>query len=346
MKRLLKLLACGIILCAGEIQAQQDPMYSQYMFNMLSINPAYTGSRDMLSFTALYRKQWAGIEGAPTTFTFTADTPIRNQKMALGINLVNDKIGIAKNTVLNLSYAYRIRFVNEGILSFGLQAGADQYSADYSSVNTSQKGGVYDQAFAGSASAIFPNFGFGVYYHTQRFYIGLASPKMIKNKLRGENAPTLDFTSYPNRQNRHLFMNVGYDFELNQEITLKPSLMIKQVVGAPLAIDVNVNAYWKKLVGAGISYRTGDAILVMLEFQAQPELHIGYAYDMTLSKLSGTNAGSHEVLLRYDPFAKKHLKASRSRMNYNKKPVNKKNKKSYRPGGNRKNIKRSKRRIG
>ena len=351
MKNFIKLLLCVFVLSVGKLQAQQDPMYSQYMFNMLSINPAYTGSRETLSLTALYRMQWVGIEGAPKTFSFTADTPIKNQKMALGLNFVNDKIGIAQNTVINLSYAYRIMFSNEGMLSFGIQAGVNQYSADYGSVIASRPqnpNSAYpstpDNAFAGSVKSWFPNFGFGVYYHTEKFYIGIASPKMIKNNLKGDNSPTLDFTSYPNRQNRHIFLTTGYNFDLNNDITLKPSLLVKHVYGAPLALDINVNAWWKKIVGAGLSYRTGDAILLMLEFQASPEIHVGYAYDMTLSKLSGTNSGSHEIMLRYEPFAKK-LKTNRSRLGYKKASFNSRSKKKIRrPGSNRKKIVRRRRR--
>jgi len=327
MNSAVKLLAMGVfIICAGNSQAQQDPMYSQYMFNMLSVNPAYTGSRDMLTMTALYRKQWVGISGAPNTFSFSADTPIRNQKMALGINVVSDKIGISNNLVINLSYAYRVMFVNGGTLSLGLQGGINQYRADYSEVKTSYSvsgpstGG--DNAFANSTTSLFPNFGFGAYYYTGRFYAGVGVPKMLKNNLSGTNSPTLDFTSFPNRQNRHLFITTGYSFDMNQDWTLKPSLLIKGVHGAPLEMDVNINAWWKELVGGGLSYRTADAVVAMVQFQAKPEFQIGYGYDMTLSKFSGTNAGSHELMLRYEPHAKKILakktQLSKKKMSYNK----------------------------
>src|SRR5688572_13511687 len=166
-----------------QLAAQQDPMYSQYMFNMLSVNPAYAGSRDMLSATLLYRKQWVGIDGAPTTITFTADTPIKDQRMALGANIVSDKIGISKTMMINLTYAYRIRLANGGILSFGLQGGINQYRADYSSVSTYYPGldppPVVDPAFSTATGSIFPNFGFGSYYYTGRFYAGVGVPKML-----------------------------------------------------------------------------------------------------------------------------------------------------------------------
>jgi type IX secretion system PorP/SprF family membrane protein len=324
MKRFLTLSLFLLLTAGARVWAQQDPMYSQYMFNMLSVNPAYSGSREQLSFTTLYRKQWVGIDGAPTTFTFSADSPIRNQRMALGLNVVSDRIGISKTLMVNVCYAYRIRFNNDGVLSLGIQGGINQYSADYASVSTSQTtGGTPDNAFAGSVNNLFPNFGFGVYYYTQKFYVGVASPKMIKNNLSGENRPTLDFTSFPNRQNRHLFVTAGYAFDITEDITLKPSALLKGVKGAPLAGDINLNVWWKKKVGAGLSYRTAAALLAMIELEVKPEIHFGYAYDMSLGGLRGTNSGSHELMLRYEPNAKK---TASQRSKYNNRGNNKRTK--------------------
>ena len=306
-------LGCLVIVCliassTARVEAQQDPMYSQYMFNGLSVNPAYAGIRETLTMAALYRKQWIGVDGAPTTFTFSMDTPIRNQKMALGLNLVQDKIGISNNMMINLAYAYRIVFSNQSLLSLGLQGGINQYRADYGSVETSMNPGVGDNAFGKSTTSIFPNFGFGAYYHTENFFLGVGVPKMIKNNLSGTNSPTIDFTSYPNRQNRHIFVTTGYNFDLNEDWALKPSVLFKGVHGAPLEMDVNLNTWWKQKVGAGLSYRTSDAVVIMLQFQVKDELQFGYAYDMTVSKFSNTNSGSHELVLRYEPFAKEAKK--------------------------------------
>lgn len=348
MKRILKLLACFTVLVTLSpriVHAQQDPMYSQYMFNQLAVNPAYAGVRDMLTMTALYRKQWVGVSGAPTTVSFSADTPIKNQKMALGFNLVSDKIGISKTMVINVSYAYRVMFSNGGRLSLGLQGGINQYRADYSSVNTSySNAGPADGAFAKSTSSIFPNFGFGAYYHTGKFFIGLAVPKMIKNNLAGTNNPTIDFTTYPNRQNRHMFINTGYAFDLNEDWDLRPSLLLKGVHGAPLEMDININAWWKDKVGGGLSYRTADAVVIMLQFQAKEEFQFGYAYDMTVSKFSGTNRGSHELMLRYEPHAKEQLKNHAKFSNTKKTSYNKPTKKNIRKRASYK--KKNRRTIG
>jgi len=323
MKRLLHSLVITCLVAATTVlHAQQDPMYSQYMFNGLSVNPAYAGVRGTPSMTAMYRMQWVGIAGAPTTFTFSADAPIKNQKMALGMNMVQDKIGISTNFMLNVIYAYHIHFDNNAVLSLGLQGGINQFKADYSSVETSMTPGQIDDAFGYNTSSLFPNFGFGAYYYTGKFFIGAGVPKMIKNNLSGTNSPTVDFTSYPNRQNRHVFITTGYSFDLNPDWALKPSLLLKGVHGAPLEVDVNVNAWWKEKLGAGISYRTSDAVVLMLQFQIQDELQFGYAYDLTISQFSGTNSGSHELMLRYEPFAKearkKQAQISRKRSGYNK----------------------------
>ena len=333
MKKKFTLPVCVLMILMfgqGKLQAQQDPMYSQYLFNMLTVNPAYTGNHQTLSATGLYRKQWVGIEGAPTTFTFSVDGPIKNQKMALGANIVSDKIGISKTMMINISYAYRISLINGGMLSLGLQGGINQYRADYSSVTTYYPGldppPQADPAFASSVGSIFPNFGFGAYYNTGKFFAGIGVPKMLKNNLSGTNSPTIDFSSYPNRQNRHMFITTGYTFDLNLDWKLKPSVMIKGVHGAPLEMDINVNAWWKEKVGAGLSYRTADAMVAMLQLQVKPEINFGYAYDMTLSKFSGTNSGSHELMLQYQPKAKK-MQESRARFNAKKTSYNKPTKK-------------------
>jgi type IX secretion system PorP/SprF family membrane protein len=251
--------------------AQQDPMYSQYMFNMLSVNPAYAGTREMLTMTAMYRKQWIGIEGAPTTMTFSIDAPVKNQRMALGLNVVNDEIGISNNLTMNALYAYRVRFNNSAVLSLGLQAGLGQYSADYTSVRTSNNygGSDNDRAFGNNINQFFPNAGFGAYYYSNRFFAGIGLPKLIKNNLTGINKPTIDFTSFTNRQNRHMFISSGYTFDLNQDWQAKPSVMVKGVKGAPLEADVNFNTWWRNTVGAGISYRTADAVVAMVEFKPE-----------------------------------------------------------------------------
>lgn len=302
MKRIVFILLVFVILFACHYaNGQQDPMYSQYMFNMLSVNPAYAGSRDVLSATALYRKQWVGIEGAPETVTFSMDTPVKGRKIGLGLNIVDDRIGIVHNLMMNGCYAYRVQLSSKGTLSLGLQVGINQYKADYGSVQLSQNDLLMpDNAFSGSINRIYPNFGFGAYYTSDKFYVGFAAPKLVKNNLSGKYDPTLDFSSFRNRYNRHFFVTTGYVFDVGSSMKLKPSLLLKGVHGAPIELDINVNVWFHDVVAIGGSYRTGDSFSMLLEFQATPKFRFGYAYDLTVSGLSGNNNGSHEIMLRYE----------------------------------------------
>lgn len=294
------LLLSLFILSAAHVFAQQDPMYSQYMFNMLAVNPGYAGSREVLSLTALGRRQWVGIEGAPTTYTFSADMPIRNKKIGLGLNFSNDRLGIMSNTAVNISYAYRLRVSKKGILGMGLQGGFNQYQADYGSVDPSQNSSYQsDPAFSSSISRFMPNIGAGLWYSTDKFYAGLSVPKLLRNELDDMGNAANDL-SYANRQNIHYFITAGYVFPLNDALMLKPSALLKVVHGSPVQLDVNANLWIHNVVGVGLSYRSGDSIDAMLEFQINPQLRIGYAYDYTLTKLQQYNSGSHEVMIRYE----------------------------------------------
>lgn len=285
---------------AGPVFGQQDPMYSQYMFNMLAVNPAYAGSREVLSLTALGRRQWVGIDGAPTTYTFSADMPIRNKKIGLGLNFSNDKLGIMSNTAANLSYAYRLRINKKGILAMGLQGGFNQYRAAYGSVNYTQNSSYNpDPAFSSNISRFMPNIGAGIWYSTDRFYAGLSVPKLLRNKLDDMGNAANDM-NYQNRQNLHYFITAGYVFTLNDVLKLKPSALVKVVHGSPVQLDLNANLWIHDVVAIGASYRSGDSIDALLEFQITPQLRIGYAYDFTLTKLQQYNSGSHEVMIRYE----------------------------------------------
>jgi type IX secretion system PorP/SprF family membrane protein len=289
------------LMASNQSFGQQDPMYSQYMFNMLSVNPAYAGSRDVLSATMLYRRQWVGIQGAPNTISFSADMPIKNEKIGLGINLTDDRLGIMHNSLLGISYAYRIRLTSRGTLAFGLQAGVNQYKADYGSVDPSQNTSTSpDLSFNGNVTQIFPNIGFGVYYTTDKFYIGTSVPKLIKNSLSDYYDPSINFTNFANRENRHFFIMAGYVLPLNDALKLKPSMLLKVVHGAPLEFDVNANLWIHNVIALGLSYRTGDSIDALFELQATPQFRFGYAYDMTTTNLGRYNSGSHELMIRYE----------------------------------------------
>jgi type IX secretion system PorP/SprF family membrane protein len=282
----------------NKVLAQQDAMFTQYMFNGLVLNPAYAGSRDALNATALYRNQWVGIEGAPKTITFSMHAPVRNEKIGLGLIFSNDRLGITNTNNVGLNYAYRIKFKNKGTLSLGLQASVLQYIADFSSIRHSFSNSVFDPAFTQNINRWLPNFGTGIYYYTNKFYAGVSMPNIISNKLNGEGA--VFQIGDRAQQYRHLFLTTGYVFELNKSLKLKPSILMKFVQGAPIEFDFNANLWLFDMFAVGLSYRTRDSIDALFEFQVTPQLGIGYAYDYTLTPLGKYTSGSHEIMVRYE----------------------------------------------
>lgn len=280
-----KILIAIVIVCAGgaEVKAQQEAMYSQYMFNTLAINPAYAGSRNTLSATALYRRQWVGIEGAPKTVTFSMDAPVSNKNLGLGLQIISDKIGVTSTTGINTSYAYKIH-TNRGTLSLGIQAGANQYKGDFVSSNLEQQN---DVPYKQNVNKTYFNAGAGLYYSTSNWYVGLSSPQMLNNVSLVNN--TL-----------HVFLAAGYVFPLGDDFKLKPSVLLKGVEGAPLEADINANLWIMDLVSVGAQYRTGADIAAMLEVQLIRQLRLGYSYDRSTTTLSNYNSGSHELMVRFE----------------------------------------------
>lgn len=273
-------------------QAQQDPQYSQYMFNTLAINPAYAGSRDVLSVTSLYRRQWV-ISGAPTSTTISADLPILNEKVGLGLLVYNDVIGELSNKAAYFCYSQRIRLTQAGTLCLGVTAGASFFSANLSNVSTFTSD---DQVFMSNKSnKPNPNIGAGIYYTTDRWYLGASMPRMFTNSLGSED-------KYKKASEfRHYFLMGGFVTHLNSIMVLKPSFMGKAVSGAPLQLDLNLNLWFYDKISIGGSYRTGDAVVGMLEVIPSQGWRLGYAYDFTISGLGNNlTAGSHEIMLRYE----------------------------------------------
>ena len=279
-----------------QVKAQQEAMYTQYMFNALSINPAYAGSRNVISATALYRYQWAGIDGAPRTSTITIDAPIKENKIGLGLQIFNDKLGITNTTGAVFSSAYRIRMA-KATLSFGLQGGISNFRADFNSVALDDTGVSYDPAFQENVNAIQFNIGTGIYYNSDKFYFGVSIPTLVPNRLsKGSNA----LTNNPSKQLSHLFISTGYVFDLNNDFKFKPSVLLKGVKGAPLEGDINATFWIKEVVGLGMQYRTNADVSGLLEIQVNQQIRFGYAYDRSTTKLSNFNKGSHEFMLRYE----------------------------------------------
>ena len=239
--RLAALLLVGALSATHQTFAQQEAMFSQYMFNTLAINPAYAGSRDVLSLTALGRYQWVGVEGAPKTFTFSMDMPIKNEKMGIGLQVTHDDVGLARSTGVHLTYAYRVKVGPRSTLSFGVQGGATSVNWLLSRVNnlSDPTDGVFSGG--GDRSAILPNFGGGIYLSNDRSYLGISCPQIMQTTLFKAGG---DATTDVGRTRRHYFAMMGFVLGKGT-IKVKPSTMIRYTQGAPLGFDGNVN-FWIK----------------------------------------------------------------------------------------------------
>lgn len=295
--RTIKLVIITFILAIGaeKVMAQQEAMYTQYMFNTLAINPAYAGSRNVTSATALYRSQWVGIKGAPKTATFTMDAPIDDKKIGLGLQVYNDRLGITNTSGGIISYAYRIR-MSKGTLALGLQGGVSQYRADFANVDLGSDASP-DLAFSNNVNKALLDFGVGVYYSTDKFYLGLSSPQLLNNKLTNL---TVEGNNGYTGQDMHLFLATGYVFPVGEDLHLKPSVLVKYVKGAPIEADINGTVWIKDVLGLGAMYRTKADVSALVEFQVSPQIRIGYSYDHSTTKLVSYNSGSHEIMLRYE----------------------------------------------
>lgn len=272
------------------------PVYSQYMLNGLALNPAYAGSRDAFNITLSHRTQWVGIDGAPVAYTLSAHTPMKKDKVALGLFISNETIDIRNNLGVYGSYAYRIN-LRKGKLSLGLKAGMDIQKADWSKIITSPPDPGYtpDPVFANNAEQIMvPNFGFGVYYYTKKFFLGVSIPGFLSDSLSSGQATLYhDFSNY-NYLFTTGFVTGGIFFKL------KPSFLIKYNQKQPLQADFNLSMIFADFLWLGGSYRMEDAIVGLIKFEITDQLRIGYTYDYSLGDLNKFHNGSHEIVLIYD----------------------------------------------
>jgi len=275
--------------------AQQDPMYSLYVFNGLIINPGYAGTRAVLCASVLYRDQWENIPGAPKTGILSIDAPIKNKNVGVGMTVEFDKIGISSHTGFNGIYSYRLKFASSSLV-FGLQAGLGFSTSNFSTVKYTD-GTQNDVAFQNNFHDVLPNFGFGLYYYSDRFYAGFSIPQIagyaIQNALyhRTESA-YLDLAN-------HYFINTGYLFNLSSDVKAKPSVLIKYVRGAPVEMDLNGIVWFYDLIAAGISYRSFASLDFILQCRVTNQISIGYAYEYATTKLNSFSSGSHEIMLQY-----------------------------------------------
>ncbi len=276
--------------------SQQDAQYTQYMYNMSVVNPAYTtGNIGVVNLGALHRTQWVGANGAPKSSNIFAHTPI-NENVEVGFSLINDNIGdVVKQNDLYADFAYKLDLEENGKLSFGLKAGVTFFDVNFNGF-VLESGDVFtDPDFAENINQSFLNFGAGVYYNTENYYIGLSVPAIL-------NAKHLDRNNgkYQGTEQAHTYLTGGYVFEINELFKFKPAFMAKAVKGAPISLDLTANVLFDNKVEFGVGYRLEDAFSGMVNFKATPELRIGYAYDHTISNLGPFSSGSHEIFVLYD----------------------------------------------
>lgn len=293
MKRINKIITAVLLLFSTTIYAQQDAMFTHYMFNTLAINPAYAGSRDALTLTALHRSQWVGIAGAPMTQTLTAHTPFKKDNIGIGISLMNDKIGPINNTSLYFDFAYRIKLDPKSTLSMGLKGGLNFLNAKLNQLNLDE---TNDMSFQMAGASVAPNFGFGLYYTRDRFYAGISTPRLLQNNLKPGATSTIAL-----REKRHYFMIAGYQFKLNEQFDFKPTTFVKVTAGVPIEVDLTASFIWNKILHFGAMFRTGDAFGVLAGYNITEQLFFSYAFDWSYGlQTVRYHGGSHELMLRYD----------------------------------------------
>lgn len=296
MKNFIKaIVAMTIIALPQVLRAQQDPMISQHMFSGHFINPAYAGSHDYANITALGRKQWVGLDGAPFTTFLSFDMPIAEKNLGVGAVVAEDRIGVTQRMQIAGSVSYHLKLGDKLKLAAGLRAGGEYYRARLTQLTIWDQN---DQVFANDINGKFlPVAGAGLYLYTQRLYIGLSVPNVINYNpgtilsAANDGNPLLE---------RHYLATAGYAIPAGKNLDIKPSVLMKYVPNAPVEFDCSLNFLFYKTLWLGGTYRTGDGVIAMAEYQATKNLRIGYAYDLSLTHLSSYNSGSHEIMIAWD----------------------------------------------
>lgn len=282
--------------------AQQDPQYTNYMYNTMSVNSAYAGSRGHMAIVGLYRTQWVGIDGAPTNQTFSIDTPV-GKKVGLGFSILNDELGPSQEFYVDANFSYTIDLADDRRLSFGVKGGVRLLDIDWSK-------GIYDDPDAvfqqNINNKLLPTIGAGLYLHSDRSYIGLSVPNFFTDQHYDEISESVA------AERLHFFLIGGHVFDLGARTKFKPAFLVKHVVGAPLIFDLSANFMFNENFRLGAAYRWDDSISGLIGFQLGPKLLIGYSYDYTTTDLTNYNNGTHEIMLRFEMISKERkLKSPR-----------------------------------
>lgn len=288
---IVKKISLGLVLVAGlqSSYAQQDPQYTQYMYNTQAINPAYAGTRGMLSIYGQYRAQWVGLEGAPKTSTLAVSSPIGDSGLGIGATFTNDKVGAMNENNISIDLSYSVELNRDYKLAFGLKATANMLDVDYTKLQIYRP--IYDQNIKNQFS---PNIGAGVYLYSDKAYVGLSVPNFLSTDRYDDN----EYTTM--RQRAHFNLMGGYVFDVSDNVKFKPAFLAKAVTGAPLQVDLSANFLFIEKFTVGAAYRVDASVSALVGFQVTDDLFIGYSYDAETTKLARYNSGSHEIFLRFE----------------------------------------------
>lgn len=278
--------------------AQQEAQFTQYMYNTININPAYAGSRGVLSVFGLHRTQWIGLDGAPTTNCLSINTPINNSNIGLGLSFINDKIGPSDENSISADISYTIKTSDTYKLSFGVKGTANLLNVDFTKVS---KYNLNDNLAQYNIDNKFsPNVGAGIYYHSNKTYLGLSVPNFLETEHYNKSSTSPSKSVATERMHYHFI--AGHVFDLSESIKLKPAVLTKLVQGAPLQVDASANFMFNDKFVLGAAYRWDAAASLMAGFQINKSWFIGCGYDMETTKLANYNSGSYEFFLRYELF--------------------------------------------
>ena len=293
MKKLFLVTIIGLLSFSSDLQAQQDPHYTQYMYNMSVMNPAYAGSKENLSMGFLYRKQWVDIEDAPTTGTFFGHTPV-GKNLGLGLSFIKDKIGPVEENNVYADISYTLNLGGEHKLAFGIKTGLTFHKVGLFDDVYPTLPDANDPAFSENTSNSYFNIGSGFFYYTNKYYLGLSVPNLMKSKH-------LDFNGREyGSEVSHYFLTGGYVFDINENLKFKPFFMMKSAFGAPTSLDLSSNFLFNQKFEVGATYRLDDSFGAMVNYALTPNLKLGYAYDHIISDLNVTTPSSHEIILLFD----------------------------------------------
>jgi type IX secretion system PorP/SprF family membrane protein len=278
--------------------AQQDAQYTQYMYNTANINPAYVGSRGVTSIFGLHRSQWMGMDGSPVTNTVSIDAPIENSNLGIGVSFVGDKIGPSDESTISTNVSYSIKTSDNYKLSFGLKGTVNLLNVDYTKLSMYN---VNDPSFQNNIENKFsPNIGGGLYFYSDKLYLGFSVPDFLDNSKNNDNAMSMT------KESGHFYFMSGYVFDLSPNIKFKPSFLAKVVKGSPFQLDLSGNFLIREKFVIGAAYRWDAAVSGMAGFQVTDGLLIGYGYDLVMTNLSNYNSGSHELFLRFELFKREN----------------------------------------